>query len=410
MKYKLSIKPTIVILFIGIVIIVSLSSFNQSQRNLPQRKFDYSGTNSLFIEYKDGIVFNWITNKKDSGYYELRDAKNKLITKGKTSFERVHKVKISINIDEPITFKFGGLNSQKHEVKLNNSVDTKISIRKKVDSVYVVGDVHGRYNKLINLLQKSNIIDRNLNWIAGKASLVFLGDVFDRGSQVTKVLWFINQLEQKAKNSGGKVHLVLGNHEIMVMSKDLRYLSKKESRIPLAYRVTYDYLFHPKKSYLGNWLRTKASVLKIDHVLFAHGGVIDLQTKNIKSFNQKVSSNLLKPEFLDLIKDHPDTTKYSALDWQQMKHFFYSNKSPFWYRGYVYSDTLSVQLKKMLTKYNAKIHVVAHTPLKTITERYKGKLLTTDLYDAASELLLLVKKRRKYNRFIIDSNGKISGL
>jgi hypothetical protein len=53
---------------------------------------------------------------------------------------------------------------------------------------------------------------------------------------------------------------------------------------------------------------------------------------------------------------------------------------------------------------------VAHTPLETITQRYNGKLLTTDLNEAATQLLLLVKKRNKYLKFKIDSSGKISEL
>lgn len=410
MNYKLSKNPTSLFLLIGLVIFAIFSSFTYNNSYLQKGKLDYSGMNSLFIEYKDGLNFNWITNKKDSGYYELRNSTNTIIAQGKTSYGRVHQVKIPININKPLTFKFGGINSKKHEIKLQAENATQPLMCKNIDSIYVVGDVHGRYDKLINLLQKSKVIDGNLNWIAGKANLVFLGDLFDRGNKVTKVLWFINQLEQKAKNAGGKVHLVLGNHEIMVMSKDLRYLSRKEANISIAYNVTYDYLFHPKKSFLGNWLRTKASVLKIDNALFAHGGIIDLQTKNITEFNQKVYSYLGKPEFLDLIKEDPDTTKYKAMNWHQMKKFFYGDESPFWYRGYVYSDTLTKQLEIMLKKYDAKVHVVAHTPLHTITERYHGKLLTTDLNDAATELLLLVRKRKKYKKYKINSDGKISDL
>jgi hypothetical protein len=64
----------------------------------------------------------------------------------------------------------------------------------------------------------------------------------------------------------------------------------------------------------------------------------------------------------------------------------------------------------MLKKYDSKIHIVAHTPLKTITQKYKGKLLTTDLNDAATQLLLLVKKKNKYEKYKIDSSGIITEL
>ena len=73
-------------------------------------------------------------------------------------------------------------------------------------------------------------------------------------------------------------------------------------------------------------------------------------------------------------------------------------------------DTLNKQLRAMLKKYDSKIHIVAHTPLKTITEKYNGKLLTTDLNDAATELLLLVKKKKRYKKYKINSDGKISDL
>ena len=401
MNHKLNIIPLL-------ILVILLVSFSPQINN---NKLNYSGTNSLFIEYdQHGINLNWITNEKDSGFYKLKSASKGIISQGKTIPSRIHHIEIEHEIDELTTLIFGSVKNKKYTVKLRpKSVLDKTNC-KNVDSIYVVGDVHGRYDELVNLLQKSSIIDSNLNWIAKKANLVFLGDLFDRGDDVTKVLWFIYELEQKAKESGGKVHVVLGNHEIMVMSNDLRYLSRKEASIPIAYKTTYDYLYHPKKSFLGNWLTTKASVLKIDNALFAHGGVVDLGTESINEFNEKATTYLKEDMFLDIINDTPDSTKYNPISWNKMKTFFYDEKSPFWYRGYVYSDALSVQLKTMLKKYNSKIHVVAHTPLETITERYNGKLLTTDLNEAATQLLLLVKKRNKYGTYKIDSSGKISEL
>ena len=59
----------------------------------------------------------------------------------------------------------------------------------------------------------------------------------------------------------------------------------------------------------------------------------------------------------------------------------------------------------MLDKHYAKVHVVAHTTRKTITQKYDGKLLTTDLDDAATELLLMVKQKKKYIRYKMDSQA-----
>ena len=80
-----------------------------------------------------------------------------------------------------------------------------------------------------------------------------------------------------------------------------------------------------------------------------------------------------EPMYLDIVKDAPDSTKYDAKRWYQMRDFFYYENGPYWYRGYVKYDTLGPQLNSMLQKYKSKIHVVAHTPLESITQRYDGK-------------------------------------
>lgn len=393
-----------VMFVLGLLLLIFFLSFSKSN----SIKVDYSGTNSLFIEYGDELNFHWITNVKDIGYYELRDPQGKLIVKGETESARPHSMSIDYRIENGSTFKFGGLKDGLFEIILKEEQEISEPIIKNVDSIYVVGDVHGRYDQLIKLLQKSKVIDTDLNWLAGTSHLVFLGDLFDRGDDVTKVLWFIYELEDKAKALGGEVHLVLGNHEIMVMSKDLRYLSRKEASIPFAHKVTYDYMFHPTKSLLGSWLTSKTSVLKIDDAIFAHGGIVELETNSVKGYNDLVNTQIKDPMFLDIMQDYPDSTKYDPIAWDKMRYFFYREDGPFWFRGYVQSDTLAPQLKRMLRNFDSKVHVVAHTIQKTITSRYKGKLLTTDLEDAATELLLMVREKRNYNNYKIDSSGKQS--
>lgn len=403
-KLMISYKNIIpLILFISTFILISSAKRSSSTTSL-----DYSGTNGLFIEYENGLNIKWITNKVDSGKIVLKKLDNTLITQKTTVKSRAHSFNYNFEIKEPILLEIGGKESPKQTIKLRPKTKLENAIYRNVDSIYVVGDVHGRYNELINLLQKSNLINSDLEWVGGNAHLVFLGDLFDRGDDVTKVLWFIYELEEKARLKGGKVHLVIGNHEIMVMSKDLRYLSRKEASIPFAHGVTYDYMFHPNKSLLGTWLSKKASVIKIDDAILAHGGILDLGTPTLNEFNKTTADYMQKEAFLDLMMDHADSAKYDASEWATIRNHFYHPDSPFWFRGYVYQDTLAPQLNTMLKKHNAKLHVVAHTPQETITERYNGKLLTTDLNEAATELLLLIKDKRKYKRFKINSSGEKS--
>lgn len=394
MKYNLT---------VGLLVVLAITLF--ASFYTPYAKFEYVGSNALYIQVGDSLHIRWITASKDVGTAEIKDSDGKLLQKIETDSSKVHHAVFFNSYKESMLLRYGGKKGEVFEQKLEMYHALSASEFINVENIYVIGDVHGRYNELIKLLQKSKIIDQELNWIAGESHIVFLGDLFDRGNDVTKVLWFIYNLEEKAKKEHGYVHLVLGNHEIMTMSKDLRYLGPKEAAIASTYQVSYADMYHPTNSLLGSWLTSKPAVLKIDNVIFAHGGIIDLNTKSITDFNVDVNRYLQEPVFIDIMAETPDTLSYSRELWNQRYSFFYSPYSPFWYRGYVQSDTLQVQLNTMLRKYKSKVHVVAHTPLETITKRYKGKLLTTDLNEAATQLLLLKKKGKKFDTFKIDSDG-----
>src|SRR5262249_9711329 len=84
--------------------------------------------------------------------------------------------------------------------------------------ILVLSDIEGNFTPFRKLLQASKVIDGNFNWTFGNGHLVFGGNMFDRGQQVTECLWLIYSLEEKAKAAGGMVHFILGNHEIMNLS------------------------------------------------------------------------------------------------------------------------------------------------------------------------------------------------
>ncbi len=397
-----------IVMFTGLLGLTTIDKGNKDFSN--QNRYIYSGTYGLFIETDNGLTFNWFTEGSDVGIYELLKADNTSIKKGQTVAGKIHKVTIDNKLKEDLIFRFGGKDKSNHVVRLKPTTKLQKSSYKNVDSLYVIGDVHGRYEQLTNLLQNSNIIDEDLNWIAGRAHIIFLGDLFDRGQDVTKVLWFIYALEEKAEAYRGKVHLVLGNHEIMTMTKDLRYVNAKELAIAKAYGKKYDELFHPAKSLIGAWLRSKPSILKVDNAIFAHGGILELGTNSINEFNKQAYTYMKDSLFLKIMSNDSTEVSYAREKWEKMRYFFYAEVSPYWYRGYVNSDTLDLQLDAMLKRYKSKVHVVAHTPLPTITQKYDGKLLTTDLEDAATQLLLLVKKKNKYIRYKINSSGDLVEL
>lgn len=92
----------------------------------------------------------------------------------------------------------------------------------------VLTDVHGDYVSLISLLKATNVINDELEWSGNTATLISLGDNLDRGAESRKVIDLFMRLEDEAANSGGNVIVLLGNHEIMNIIADLRYVSDQE--------------------------------------------------------------------------------------------------------------------------------------------------------------------------------------
>ena len=73
------------------------------------------------------------------------------------------------------------------------------------ERVLAIGDIHGKYDKLINLWDKIKYDD-------SKDFLIFLGDYIDRGEKPVECIEFVMDKVKNNKN----VHALMGNHEFMM--------------------------------------------------------------------------------------------------------------------------------------------------------------------------------------------------
>ena len=94
--------------------------------------------------------------------------------------------------------------------------------------IVAVGDLHGDYNVWLDIARNAGLIDAKNHWSGGKTILVQQGDVFDRGPDSLKIARHLKALQKEAPKSGGKVIALLGNHEAMNMTGDLRYVDAGE--------------------------------------------------------------------------------------------------------------------------------------------------------------------------------------
>ncbi|MEP1094085.1 MAG: metallophosphoesterase [Cyclobacteriaceae bacterium] len=251
--------------------------------------------------------------------------------------------------------------------KPNLSVDNRQQFEG-VSKIAILSDIHGQRDLLITLLQAHKIIDTERNWIFGEGHFVITGDVLDRGNKVMEVLWFLYKLEQQAEKAGGRVHLLLGNHEVMVFGGDLRYVSEKYLEVASIFNTTYDELFS-SKTLLGQWLRTKPIAISVNNIAFAHGGF------SPKFVDRRFDLETVNRLFHDAIIDHPKNTVKA----NDTLRFLTKSDGPIWYRGYFRDEEFTKeQAQEIVDAMDLNAIVVGHTSYDQVLKHYDGLIYSVD--------------------------------
>ena len=256
---------------------------------------------------------------------------------------------------------FVSLKKPIHEIK---------SVYKKPEKMFVLSDFEGNYYDFVISLKNNGIIDNDLNWKFGNGHLVLLGDFVDRGMYVTQVLWLIYKLEQDAKKMDGRVHYILGNHELMILTNYFRYVNTKYKILAFKTGISM-YDFYSNQTELGAWLRTKNVIEKIGDVLFVHAGISDSLFK----------LNLSIPEMNRIAR------KYISNPYAEVKlanELLFDGNSLLWYRGYITENGEFVgisqnSINKILNHYKAIKMVIAHTIVDDISTDYEDKVIRIDV-------------------------------
>jgi hypothetical protein len=372
---------------------------------------------AVFLE-DDRVEVRWLTDASSRGLFEAKVDGRTL--HGDTTPEALHhRTRFVRPAGSDVVLRYGALADASggggglHETTITLEDPSK-SVRatvRDVDSLFVVGDVHGEFGRLRSLLRNAGLVDGDGSWTGGGSHLVFLGDLFDRGPDVLPLLWFVYRLEREARAAGGRIHVVLGNHEIMVLTGDLRYVSAKESIVATRHGLEYSGLFDVKRSLLGRWLASKPAALVVDDVLLAHGGVGPAYAdQGARSINDSLHAFVSEELFRAWADTTVEPAPIDSAALERRTRFFFEDPSVFWYRGYAMTDTLDAHLSRTLDRNDARLHVVAHTAVPTIRETYDGRLILVDLQRPASELLLLTRSDGRWKRYVYGLEGSARPL
>ncbi len=204
--------------------------------------------------------------------------------------------------------------------------------------VVAVGDVHGAYERFTALLQRVGLIDARHQWAGGGATFVQTGDVVDRGARTRECLDLLMALQRQAPRTGGKVVTLVGNHEVMNVIGDLRYVTPaifatfatpdSEKSRERAYKDYLKFLaaheghghgavapaddtarqawmdehppgffehreaFGPGGKY-GKWIRSHHAVVQVGDGVFVHGGLNPaLEFATVRDLDERVMNDL----------------------------------------------------------------------------------------------------------------------
>jgi hypothetical protein len=309
----------------------------------------------------DGPYIRWKRNDRIRSLYLVHDSKSQLTRRLKSSFQAT---------SDPYLLE--GLHGDTLNYLVRSRKSPPPDEIQSAGRVMVMGDIHGGYDSLVLFLRENGVIGSSLEWRWDDGQLVFVGDIFDLGDKVTEALWLVYQLEDQAARSGGAVHFILGNHEIMVLTGDLSYASDKYLLMTSRLNLDYSALFS-KRTILGQWLRSRNTVVRINRDLFVHAGLSPELVETglgLHDLNKRVRTYL----------NHPDRN-YREED---LRNELFGSPGPFWYRGYLegnhdYPHLPDKMFEKVLDFYRGKRIFVGHTNVTNITSCYNGRAFAMDV-------------------------------
>ena len=278
-----------------------------------------------------------------------------------------------------------------------------------IHRIVAVGDLHGDFAAWRDVARAAGLVDADGKWAGGQTVFVQTGDIPDRGPDSRRIVEDVMRLQKEAERAGGRVIPLVGNHEAMNMTDDLRYVApgefsafadKNSARvrertfsanrnvIEAAYRkrtpgmstdqvkkawlaatplgqIEHQSAWHPTGQ-IGRWVLSNPAVALLDGTLFVHGGLSATYAKmSIPEINRRVA----------LALNARDETPAAIIN---------DDAGPLWYRGLVIPAkgatlTVAQELDLVLAAYGAKRIVVGHTPsLSGIQIVEGGRLIRID--------------------------------
>jgi hypothetical protein len=250
------------------------------------------------------------------------------------------------------------------------------------DSVVVLSDIEGNSEFLDAALRRLGIMDTAGAWTFGRGHLVMLGDNVDRGRDVFPVLWRLHELSRQAQLAGGAAHVVLGNHEQYLLRGNVSRANAEQ--LYATQQLGGQTRSVARGTVLGDWLRMLPVMLRLGDVVFVHGGVSAAHAR-MSADPAHVNAAMRAYWATDTTAATPSPDREAVLGLTGVTQ----------YRGYMmpvesqYPLASKAEMDSVLSLLNARMVVVAHTPVDSVHALHGGRVWAVDVNEpgAASQVL-----------------------
>ncbi|MEN7344312.1 MAG: metallophosphoesterase [Pseudomonadota bacterium] len=344
-----NLKHLVISLLVLLVLLIIFGLAIGAEAHLFEDRLAYQLDGETHVFYEaDGMVVRRLRGDNESGFSVERS----VIAQDESKLLEIH-------------FPADG---SAFSVKPREDVETPPTIYTTSQPIIAISDIESGYGAFKQFLMAHGVMNERLDWTFGEGHLVLVGDFVDRGASTTQVLWAIYQLEQSAREQGGTVHFIIGNHEIKFMQGNFQAADEKYFYIAgMLGKQQSDLYGHD--ALIGRWMASKNVLEVINDIAFVHGG--------------------LHPEIADFGLAAEDINRIVREDYRQLyftpqtvtteTKLRSSSTGPAWYRGYFKEDLTQEQVEQSLEAVGARAVVVGHTLQSEVSMSFDRRVIAIDV-------------------------------
>jgi hypothetical protein len=205
--------------------------------------------------------------------------------------------------------------------------------------IVVIGDLLGDRARSDRALSLAGVLSPDGRWNGGATTLVQLGDLIDPGPDTKAVVERWMALADEAAAAGGRVVVLLGEHEALDLLGEWKEISPADIASFGSAGARVEAL--SAREPIGTWLRSRDAVVEIERTLFVHGGIHEKWSQ--------VDAAVL-------------SSQVRAAIGQSGPDFVLGAEGPLRYRGFLRTNAVDVcgELEKVLAGQGADRLVVGH--------------------------------------------------